>query len=133
MTNYEFSTKLNNRKNSAGVTVEKVRVWLEESTNNKFLSDNGFKRGAPVQIFTFINSIMIVAINRGLPVPDASIELAEKYGKVKKAKVAGKDDRALFDIPRNTDQMPESFHPKNNARLVASIEYGIITIKAKGE
>tara|TARA_R110002074_G_scaffold377077_1_gene554409 strand:- start:160 stop:561 length:402 start_codon:yes stop_codon:yes gene_type:complete len=133
MTNYEFSTKLNNRKNSAGVTVEKVRVWLEESTNNKFLSDNGFKRGVPVQIFTFINSIMIVAINRGLPVPDASIELAEKYGKVKKAKVAGKDDRALFDITRNTHQMPESFHPKNNARLVASISDGFITIKVKGE
>ena len=132
MTNYEFSTKLNNRKNSAGVTVEKVRVWLEESTNNKFLSDNGFKRGTPVQIFTFTNSIMIFA----QPVRDIfnkHIELAEKYGKVKKAKVAGKDDRALFDITRNTDQMPESFHPKNNARLVASIGDGFITIKVKGE
>ena len=47
---YEFSTKLNSRKNSAGVTVEKVRVWLEESKNNRFLSDAGFIRGAAVDI-----------------------------------------------------------------------------------
>jgi len=47
---YEFSTKLNSRKNSAGVTIEKVRVWLEESKNNRFLSDAGFVRGAAVDI-----------------------------------------------------------------------------------
>ena len=132
MTNYEFSTKLNNRKNSAGVTVEKVRVWLEESTNNRFLSDNGCKRGAPVKIITLTNSIMIFA-QSVRDIFNEHIELAEKYGKVKKAKVAGKDNRALFDITRNTDQMPESFHPKNNARLVASIGDGFITIKVKGE
>jgi len=27
--------------------------------------------------------------------------------------------------------MPAAFHPKNNARLVANVERGFITIKAK--
>ena len=120
---YEFSTKLNNRKNSAGVVIEKVRVWLEESNNNRFLSDNGFKRGAAVDIVTLNNRIDILLL------PDP-IGTYKPEGK--KAKVAGKDDRSLFDITRNANQMPESFHPKNNARLVANIEYGIITIKAVG-
>ena len=120
---YEFSTKLNNRKNSAGVVIEKVRVWLEESTNNRFLSDNGFKRGAAVDIVTMLDRIDILLL------PDP-IGTYKPEGK--KAKVAGKDDRSLFDITRNANQMPESFHPKNNARLVANIEYGIITIKAVG-
>ena len=120
---YEFSTKLNNRKNSAGVVIEKVRVWLEESTNNRFLSDNGFKRGAAVDIVTLLDRIDILLL------PDP-IGTYKPEGK--RAKVAGKDDRSLFDITRNANQMPESFHPKNNARLVADVEYGIITIKVAG-
>ena len=124
MATYEFSTKLNNRKNSQGVIVEKVRVWLEESTNNRFLSDNGFTRGTPVDIVTMFNRIDIVL----LPNP-----IGTYTPEGKKAKVAGKADRALFDITRNADQMPEPFHPKNNSRLIATIEYGVITIKVKGE
>ena len=120
---YEFSTKLNNRKNSAGVVIEKVRVWLEESTNNRFLSDNGFKRGAAVDIVTMLDRIDILLL------PDP-IGTYKPEGK--RAKVAGKDDRSLFDITRNANQMPESFHPKNNARLVAIVEYGIIIIKVAG-
>ena len=121
---YEFSTKLNNRKNSKGVMVEKVRVWLEESTNNRFLSDNGFTRGASVDIFVDnvnFNNILIQLVNDN----DAH------HFAGKKAIVAGKTDRSLFDITRNADQMPESFHPKNNARLVATIEYGSIIIKVR--
>ena len=120
---YEFSTKLNNRKNSKGVIVEKVRVWLEESTNNRFLSDNGFTRGASVDIFilTGIENILIRLVN----------DSDTHNSGAKKAIVAGKKDRSLFDITRNADQMPESFHPKNNSRLVATIEYGLITIKTK--
>jgi len=57
---YEFSTKLHNRKNSAGQTVEKVRVWLEESTNNRFLSDAGFKRGAAVDIAILDDNIRTI-------------------------------------------------------------------------
>ncbi len=123
MNTYEFSTKLHNRKNAAGQTVEKVRVWLEESTNNRFLSDAGFKRGAIVEIHTFLKSekIMIMRIND----PAGSA-----VGK--RAKVAGKADRALFDITRNSDQMPAAFHPKNNSKLIATIEAGLITIQAKG-
>ena len=121
---YEFSTKLNNRKNSAGVVIEKVRVWLEESTNNRFLSDNGFKRGAAVDIVTMLDRIDILLL------PDP-IGTYKPEGK--RAKVAGKDDRSLFDITRNANQMPESFHPKNNARLGADVEYVIITIKVAGE
>jgi len=120
---YEFSTKLHNRKNAAGQTVEKVRVWLEESTNNRFLSDAGFKRSTIVEIHTFLKSekIMIMRIND----PAGSA-----VGK--RAKVAGKADRALFDITRNSDQMPAAFHPKNNSKLIATIEAGLITIQAKG-
>ena len=128
MKTYEFSTKLHNRTNAAGKTVEKVRVWLEESTNNRFLSDAGFKRGAPVEINTFLNNgkIMIQLAN------NKTDTIAESKIYAKRAKVAGKADRALFDITRNSDQMPAAFHPKNNSKLIATIEYGLITIKAKG-
>jgi len=119
---YEFSTKLHNRTNAAGKTVEKVRVWLEESTNNRFLSDAGFKRGAPVVIVILPDLISIVLLPENESV-DISIG--------KRAKVAGKADRALFDITRNSDQMPAAFHPKNNSKLIATIETGLITIKAK--
>jgi len=128
---YEFSTKLHNRTNAAGQTVEKVRVWLEESTNNRFLSDAGFKRGAAVQIVILDESIRISLI-------DDQTAKAEKYNLTvipiiigKRAKVAGKADRALFDITRNSDQMPAAFHPKNNSKLIATITTGLITIKAK--
>ena len=118
---YEFSTKLNSRKNSAGVTVEKVRVWLEESKNNRFLSEAGFVRGAAVDIVVYylLNEITIS------PLKDWQQPLG------KRAKVAGKADRSLFDITRNSNQMPAAFHPKNNARLVANVERGFITITAK--
>ena len=119
MKTYEFSTKLHNRKNSAGQTVEKVRVWLEESTNNRFLSDAGFKRGAAVEI----------VIDKGEN--SISGEITIKLSETGNKKVAGKADRALFDITRNSDQMPPEFHPKNNSTLIATIEYGLITIKAK--
>ena len=122
---YEFSTKLNNRKNSAGVVIEKVRVWLEESTNNRFLSDHGFKRGAPVDIVTKNNSIQITLIIDN----EANAAAYEPEGK--RAKVAGKDDRSLFDITRNANQMPESFHPEYASRLIASVKWGQIIIKAK--
>ena len=126
MATYEFSTKLNNRKNSQGVIVEKVRVWLEESTNNRFLSDAGFTRGTPVYLHILKDQIIIAsAITTDLTEPLA------RGGK--KVKVAGKADRALFDITRNADQMPEPFHPENNSRLIATIESGVITIKVKGE
>jgi hypothetical protein len=117
---YEFSTKLHNRTNAAGKTVEKVRVWLEESTNNRFLSDAGFKRGAAVEI----------VIDKG----DNSIsgEITIKLSETGNKKVAGKADRALFDITRNSDQMPATFHPKNNPTLVAYVQTGLITIKVKG-
>ena len=131
MKTYEFSTKLHNRTNAAGQTVEKVRVWLEESTNNRFLSDAGFKRGAAVQIVILDESIRISLI-------DDQTAKAEKYNLTvipiiigKRAKVAGKADRALFDITRNSDQMPAAFHPKNNSKLIATITTGLITIKAK--
>ena len=39
----EFATKTNDRKNSKGEIVEKTRVWIEESENNRFLTDNGLK------------------------------------------------------------------------------------------
>ena len=122
MKTYEFSTKLHNRTNAAGKTVEKVRVWLEESTNNRFLSDAGFKRGAAVDIAIFDDNIRIALID-----DDANANVG------KRAKVAGKADRALFDITRNSDQMPAAFHPKNNSTLIAHIETGLIriTIKAK--
>jgi len=118
---YEFSTKLHNRKNSAGQTVEKVRVWLEESTNNRFLSDAGFKRGAAVDIAIFAAGFIRIAL--------IDNEAAEIIGK--RAKVAGKADRALFDITRNSDQMPAAFHPKNNSKLIAYVKTGLIYIKAK--
>jgi len=128
---YEFSTKLHNRTNAAGQTVEKVRVWLEESTNNRFLSDAGFKRGAAVQILILDESIRISLI-------DDQTAKAEKYNLTvipiiigKRAKVAGKADRALFDITRNSDQMPAAFHPKNNSKLIAYVQTGLITIKVK--
>lgn len=131
MKTYEFSTKLHNRTNAAGQTVEKVRVWLEESTNNRFLSDAGFKRGAAVQILILDESIRISLI-------DDQTAKAEKYNLTvipiiigKRAKVAGKADRALFDITRNSDQMPAAFHPKNNSTLVAYVQTGLITIKVK--
>jgi len=123
MATYEFSTKLNNRKNSQGVIVEKVRVWLEESTNNRFLSDAGFTRGTPVYLHILKDQIIIASA--------ITTDLMGTEGK--KVKVAGKADRALFDITRNADQMPESFHPKNNSRLIATIIYGWIIIKVKGE
>ena len=123
MNTYEFSTKLHNRTNAAGQTVEKVRVWLEESTNNRFLSDAGFKRGTAVQIVIDADSISIYL--SGVVIPPYSANY-------KNAKVAGKADRALFDITRNTDQMPAAFHPKNNSKLIAYVETGLITIKAKG-
>ena len=128
MKTYEFSTKLHNRTNAAGQTVEKVRVLLEESTNNRFLSDAGFKRGAIVNIWIenfhtgFDDTEMVIKL-----VSDTS---ADPIGK--RAKVAGKADRALFDITRNTNQMPIAFHPKLNSKLIATITTGLITIKVKG-
>jgi len=128
---YEFSTKLHNRKNAAGQTVEKVRVWLEESTNNRFLSDAGFKRGAEVHIVVdqgenSIGGEISIYLN------DVSHISYEPLSLRKRAKVAGKADRALFDITRNSDQMPAAFHPKNNSTLVAYVQTGLITIKVKG-
>ncbi len=123
---YEFSTKLNSRKNSAGVTVEKVRVWLEESKNNRFLSDAGFVRGAAVDIFIDQEkSVITITLLNPKWMQSVGIVIG------KRAKVAGKADRSLFDITRNSDQMPAAFHPKNNARLVANIKFGHITITAK--
>ena len=135
MKTYEFSTKLHNRKNAAGQTVEKVRVWLEESTNNRFLSDAGFKRGAAVQIVIDKGEISIALLpehaqhftGRLMNHRNESVDIS--IGK--RAKVAGKADRALFDITRNSDQMPAAFHPKNNSKLIATITTGLITIKAK--
>ena len=127
--NYEFSTKLNNRKNSKGVIVEKVRVWLEESTNNRFLSDNGFTRGASVDIVIHSLGVSIALLPD--PIIDRKTGINTYIPEGKQAIVAGKTDRSLFDITRNADQMPESFHPKNNARLVATIEYGSIIIKVR--
>ena len=124
---YEFSTKLNSRKNSAGVTVEKVRVWLEESKNNRFLSEAGFVRGAAVDIV--INHEPNVISSGMISIRLITDENQKIMGK--RAKVAGKADRSLFDITRNSNQMPAAFHPKNNARLVANVERGFITIKAK--
>ena len=126
---YEFSTKLNSRKNSAGVTVEKVRVWLEESKNNRFLSDAGFIRGAAVdiEIDQEINEISISLLHT----ESGRYWYGTTEPRGKRAKVAGKADRSLFDITRNSDQMPAAFHPKNNARLVADVERGFITITAK--
>ena len=120
MKTYEFSTKLHNRTNAAGQTVEKVRVWLEESTNNRFLSDAGFKRGAAVEI----------VIDKGEETISGAITI--KLSKTGNKKVAGKADRALFDITRNSDQMPPEFHPKNNSKLVAYVKDGLIWIKVKG-
>ena len=122
MKTYEFSTKLHNRKNAAGQTVEKVRVWLEESTNNRFLSDAGFKRGAIVEIHTFLKTDTIII----MLITHPNLKAVGK-----RAKVAGKADRALFDITRNSDQMPAAFHPKNNSKLIATIKTGLITIKVK--
>ncbi len=124
---YEFATKVNNRKNSAGIIIEKTRVWLEESTNNRFLSDAGFTRGTPVYIFTHDDQITII-VNTSIHI-ERHRRLAKTEGK--RAKVAGKADRSLFDITRNRDQMPEAFHPENNARLVAIVESGFITITTK--
>ena len=126
---YEFSTKLNSRKNSAGVTVEKVRVWLEESKNNRFLSDAGFIRGAAVDIT--INWKKEILDPNGPDRINIRLLPPEELAAGKRAKVAGKADRSLFDITRNSDQMPAAFHPKNNARLVANVERGFITITAK--
>ena len=126
---YEFSTKLNSRKNSAGVTVEKVRVWLEESKNNRFLSDAGFVRGAAVDIT--INWKKEILDPNGPDRINIRLLPPEELAAGKRAKVAGKADRSLFDITRNSDQMPAAFHPKNNARLVANVEFGFITITAK--
>ena len=126
---YEFSTKLNSRKNSAGVTVEKVRVWLEESKNNRFLSDAGFVRGAAVDIT--INWKKEILDPNGPDRINIRLLPPEELAAGKRAKVAGKADRSLFDITRNSDQMPAAFHPKNNARLVAIVERGFITIRAK--
>ena len=126
---YEFSTKLNSRKNSAGVTVEKVRVWLEESKNNRFLSDAGFIRGAAVDIT--INWKKEILDPNGPDRINIRLLPPEELPAGKRTKVAGKADRSLFDITRNSDQMPAAFHPKNNARLVANVERGFITITAK--
>ena len=126
---YEFSTKLNSRKNSAGVTVEKVRVWLEESKNNRFLSDAGFIRGAAVDIT--INWKKEILDPNGPDRINIRLLPPEELAAGKRTKVAGKADRSLFDITRNSDQMPAAFHPKNNARLVANVERGFITITAK--
>ena len=127
---YEFSTKLNSRKNSAGVTVEKVRVWLEESKNNRFLSDAGFIRGAAVDILIDHEHHNF---NENADIADGQILISLRpiMAAGTRAKVAGKADRSLFDITRNSDQMPAAFHPKNNARLVANVERGFITITAK--
>ncbi len=107
---YQFATKKNDRKNSRGETVEKVRVWLEESKTNRFLTDHGFKRGESVKI-EYNNDQIIITLD-------------EQGNKI----VAGKADRSLFDIVRNRGSLHECFHPGNNAFLIATVTQGRIQI-----
>lgn len=111
----EFATKTNDRKNSKGEIVEKTRIWIEESENNRFLTDNGLIRGERVSITIDLEKDTI------------TILLDEKGSKV----VAGKGTRSLFDIVRNRSQIPECMHPSKNKTLQATIEFGKIVITCK--
>jgi hypothetical protein len=110
---YQFATKKNDRKNSRGETVEKTRIWFEESKTNRFLTNHGFKRGESISI-QYNNDQIIITLD-------------EQGNKI----VAGKADRSLFCIDRNRNAISQSFHPENNAFLIATVTQGRIEITCK--
>ena len=92
-----------------------TRVWLEESTNNRWLSDHGFIRGEKYKLIQGDDSLTILLDCEGSKV------------------VSGKDTRSLFDITKKRENHVPCFYPDVPKTLIAEIEHGKIVIKCKEE
>ena len=77
-----------------------VRLWIEESNGNRFLSDNGFVKGARFNVRIELRSGGFDSL-MGL-VLDAN----------GKHKVSGKGNRSIIDIVRKAEKLPPFVNPK---------------------
>ena len=71
-----------------------IRIWLEESINNRYLSDNGFVKGSRFNMVIEQDLIVLVLDENG------------------KHKVSGKGDRSIIDIVRKAEKLPSFVNPK---------------------
>ena len=71
-----------------------IRIWLEESINNRYLSDNGFVKGSRFNMVIEENHIVLMLDENG------------------KHKVSGKGDRSIIDIVRKAEKLPSFVNPK---------------------
>ena len=80
-----------------------IRIWLEESINNRYLSDNGFVKGSRFDLAIGSNGIALVLNDQG------------------KHKVSGKGDRSIIDIVRKAEKLPRFVNPNfaDTFKLVA--------------
>ena len=78
-----------------------IRIWLEESINNRYLSDNGFVKGSRFN----------VVIDRW-PQSLGHHHILLKLDDQGKHKVSGKGDRSIIDIVRKAEKLPNFVNPK---------------------
>ena len=71
-----------------------IRIWLEESINNRYLSDNGFVKGSRFNVVIDQDIMVLKLDDQG------------------KHKVSGKGDRSIIDIVRKAEKLPSFVNPK---------------------
>ena len=90
-----------------------VRLWIEESNGNRFLSDAGFVKGTRFNIV--IRESRILAENH-------IVLILRDQGK---HKVSGKGNRSIIDIVRKAEKLPPFVNPKyaDSFKLVSYFNY----------
>ena len=85
-----------------------VRIWLEESINNRYLSDNGFVKGARFN--------MVIERLRRPPTKSMGWTVEKRHTLTLNAngkhKVSGKGDRSIIDIVRKAEKLLPFVNPK---------------------
>ena len=90
-----------------------IRIWLEESINNRYLSDNGFVKGSRFDV-----AIEVKTVSMGWAVDKRIALTLNENGK---QKVSGNGDRSIIDIVRKAEKLPIFVNPrfKDSFKLMA--------------
>ena len=94
----------------------KSRIWIEENKTNRFLSAAGFTRGTRYRIEIDRNVVRIIPDDTG------PLKVSGKTSK------DGSPDRALMDITKQRQDLPE-FYPNGSNSLSIIVEQNLITVK----
>jgi hypothetical protein len=94
---------------------QKSRIWIEEPKRDRYLSDNGFKRGTHYSV-EHQENILILRVD-----PKGRLKVSGK------STTDGSPDRALMDINRSRDELPQ-FYPNGSNFLNVNIQHNVITI-----